>query len=83
MKSIAITAFLFIIIMIVILGFIKRRQAHVLIPENRRRHFLVVSNLQNLDDDCEVEIWNLYNIKSSYFDNNETTKTHCKRILFE
>ncbi|CAF4307436.1 unnamed protein product, partial [Adineta steineri] len=74
-KFIAIITGLFIIIVILILGFNKRIRAGVFKQETGRYHIF-----HDINDDDEVEIFSRPNIKANFFDDNQITTTHGTRV---
>jgi len=80
MKFLAITGFLFIIIMVLIVGIMRRQKLRVFIRRNDQPNFDRLN--EELYED-EVEIYSRSQQKSNYFDNNEITKTHGTRMPFD
>jgi hypothetical protein len=80
MKFLAITGFLFIIIMVLIVGIMRRQKLRVFIRRNDQPNFDRLN--EELYED-EVEIYSRPQQKSNYFDNNEITKTHGTRMPFD
>ncbi|CAF1366227.1 unnamed protein product [Adineta steineri] len=74
-KFIAVITGLFIIIVVLILGFNKRIRAGVFKQETGRYHIF-----HDINDDDEVEVFSRPNIKSNFFDDNQITTTHGTRV---
>jgi hypothetical protein len=83
MKLIAITSFLFIIVMLLIWGFTKRQNVRVFIPKKGRHRFDGIDNPQDADENDEYEVWSRSSSKSTYSDDNKKTTSHGTRISLE
>ena len=80
MKLLVITGFILIIMLILILGIVKRRKTRILIHKKNIHGFDSLHNDPSMDDFDEEEVWSRSDSKPAYTD---TPKTHGTRVSFD